>query len=233
MNTMTNDKWLDEMTLELRLHDVPGAVIGDARASVEAHCADAGESAQEAFGDPREYARALSLTSPKNLAMPKAGIGLVLPIAAGITGAFLVPSIVRALHEGAALASVSWGVIASLVMLGVLVWLAMKILRPMLDNWLVGAVFLGGGVVALGLVPRLLPAVAFALPVWVLGLISAILLAASVIGQRMMVKKWDDPIIDPRTPTQTPAALGLATQWLFVVVAVALGLIEWIPLLFS
>lgn len=121
----------------------------------------------------------------------------------------------------------------SLVMLGVIVWLAMKMLQPMLDNWLVGVVFLGGGVVALAVLPRLVPTVAFSLPVWVMAIISVVLLAASVVGQHAVAKKWDDPIIDPRTPTQTPAALGLATQWLFVVVAVALGLIEWIPLLFS
>ena len=233
MNTMMNDKWLEEMTLELRLQNVPGVVIGDARASVEAHCADSGESAQEAFGDPREYARSLSVSSPKNPTVVKPRLGLVLPIAAGITGAFLVPPIVRALHEGAANASVSWGVIASLALLGVLVWLAMKMLRPMIENWLVGVVFLGGGVVALGVLPRLVPTVAFSLPVWVMAIISAVLLIVSVMGQRAVAKKWDDPIIDPRTPTQVPAALGRATQWLFVIVALALGLIEWIPLLFA
>lgn len=52
--------WVEEFVLEARLADVPGDRIGDALATVQAHVVDSGETAQEAFGDPRAYARALA-----------------------------------------------------------------------------------------------------------------------------------------------------------------------------
>lgn len=51
--------WSDDFVLELRLLDVPGPVIGERLAEVEAHCTDTGESPAEAFGDPTDYARRL------------------------------------------------------------------------------------------------------------------------------------------------------------------------------
>ena len=52
-------QWCDDFVLELRLRDVPGPVIGERLAEVEAHCAETGESPSEAFGDPTGYARQL------------------------------------------------------------------------------------------------------------------------------------------------------------------------------
>lgn len=46
--------------MELRLLDVRGDRIGDALMTVETHVAESGESAQEAFGDARAYARAIA-----------------------------------------------------------------------------------------------------------------------------------------------------------------------------
>lgn len=48
--------WAEAFLLELRLRGVNGRRIGAALAEVEAHCAESGESAQEAFGDPAAYA---------------------------------------------------------------------------------------------------------------------------------------------------------------------------------
>lgn len=59
--TITNKRWLDDFTLELRLRDVPGSVIGDALETVEAHLKDSGESAVDVFGDPTTYADSLDL----------------------------------------------------------------------------------------------------------------------------------------------------------------------------
>lgn len=39
---------------------MPGALIGDLLAEVDAHCADSGEDPQHAFGDPAGYARAVA-----------------------------------------------------------------------------------------------------------------------------------------------------------------------------
>ena len=52
--------WAEELVLELRLADVPGARIGDILATVDAHVRDSGESAEEAFGDARGYAEELT-----------------------------------------------------------------------------------------------------------------------------------------------------------------------------
>lgn len=52
--------WREDLVVELRLLSVPGRRIGDALATVEAHVADSGEDAAEAFGDARAYARELA-----------------------------------------------------------------------------------------------------------------------------------------------------------------------------
>lgn len=52
----TNDAWIVDFTLALRLRSVRGDAIGDAVAVVREHLADSGENATEAFGDPRSYA---------------------------------------------------------------------------------------------------------------------------------------------------------------------------------
>jgi hypothetical protein len=48
--------WADAFLLELRLRGVDGRRIGAALAEVEAHCAESGESAHDAFGEPTAYA---------------------------------------------------------------------------------------------------------------------------------------------------------------------------------
>lgn len=97
-NTAQAKKWLDEFVVELRLHNVPGAAIGDAVATVQAHCSDSGENAQAAFGDAREYARSLEL-APRPLRRREevhlAGFGLM-----SITGIFLVLTTGRHALEG-------------------------------------------------------------------------------------------------------------------------------------
>src|SRR5690625_6856245 len=52
-----HQQWCDDFVLELRMRDVPGAVIGDHLAEVEAHCVEGGESPAEAFGPATDYAR--------------------------------------------------------------------------------------------------------------------------------------------------------------------------------
>lgn len=61
-----DDAWREAFVLELRLREVPGSVIGEALAEVDAHCADSGQTPLEAFGDPVRYAasRAGGTTGP-------------------------------------------------------------------------------------------------------------------------------------------------------------------------
>lgn len=63
MKTTQEQKWLDALTIELRLRDVSGPAIGDTLATVKEFLADSGESAQEAFGSPAEYAASLDLST--------------------------------------------------------------------------------------------------------------------------------------------------------------------------
>ena len=52
----TDQRWLDDLLLRLRLLQVPGTRIGEVLAEVQAHVAETGEHAQDAFGTPKEYA---------------------------------------------------------------------------------------------------------------------------------------------------------------------------------
>ncbi len=54
-------KWRDAFVLELRVQGASGSTIADALVEVETHCADSGQRAEEAFGQPADYARALDL----------------------------------------------------------------------------------------------------------------------------------------------------------------------------
>jgi hypothetical protein len=67
--TKADDAWRDAFVLELRLRGVPGTVIGEALAEVDAHCADSGQTPAEAFGDPVRYAaqRAGDIAGPTAL----------------------------------------------------------------------------------------------------------------------------------------------------------------------
>ena len=56
--------WAEAFLLELRLRGVAGHRIGAALAEVEAHCAESGEPAREAFGDPAAYAIELTPAAP-------------------------------------------------------------------------------------------------------------------------------------------------------------------------
>ncbi|MCE1180605.1 MAG: hypothetical protein LWW86_16445 [Micrococcales bacterium] len=56
----TDTKWEERFTIALRGRLVSGRAIGDALAHIQAYCAESGESPQEAFGSPEEYAASLT-----------------------------------------------------------------------------------------------------------------------------------------------------------------------------
>lgn len=75
-------EWAEAFLLELRLRGVDGRRIGAALAEVEAHCAESGESARSAFGDPVTYATDLGLppaepSSDLTRELATSGLGLV------------------------------------------------------------------------------------------------------------------------------------------------------------
>ncbi len=75
-------EWRDDLVLALRMKDVPGKEIGEILAETEAHLDETGETPEEAFGDPKDYARQRALPvmtrTPRRERWSKfAGIGIV------------------------------------------------------------------------------------------------------------------------------------------------------------
>lgn len=117
--------WVEALLLELRLQGVSGERIGAALAEVEAHVVDSGQSAEEAFGDPAQYARSLGLPAEPEqsktatlkgvvptliqlfglvavvAAMPwsDAAVGVTTTLLAGLVAAALLPVVVVALGD--------------------------------------------------------------------------------------------------------------------------------------
>lgn len=58
-------KWEQQFVLALRSREVSGTAVGAALAEVESHCADTGQTAQEAFGPPLAYAASLDFAVPQ------------------------------------------------------------------------------------------------------------------------------------------------------------------------
>ncbi|MEL4505235.1 hypothetical protein AAEX63_11600 [Luteococcus sp. H138] len=232
----TDKQWLDEMIIELRLRNVRGPAIGDAVAAVETHCAEAGESAAEAFGAPREFARALDFPGDQlNHTTPTKWARLMSPIAIGLVGLYLVPGIVLALFTDAPVA-VRWGEIVTLGLLALFVLLAARVpgvLRAITQRWINAALILGGGITVLTMSQVLLDVTAFHVPLWLAVVACLATLAYSVIGMRHTIETEQDLIIDPRTRRPMNPAIAAAASWIFVISAVGLALITAIPLWFA
>jgi hypothetical protein len=73
-------KWRDHLVFQLRMEDVPGDRIGDILLEVDSHVAETGESPEDAFGDPRAYARTRASALPRTGKSDDEGMG-ALPIA--------------------------------------------------------------------------------------------------------------------------------------------------------
>lgn len=79
--------WRRDFVMALRLRNSPPQTIADHLKLVETHCAESGESASDAFGEPAEYAQSLAgspADSAKELAplLPPAVLGF---LAGGMT----------------------------------------------------------------------------------------------------------------------------------------------------
>lgn len=77
----TTQKWLNELTVELRLRNITGTAIGDTLASVQEFIADSGRAPLAEFGSAQDYADTLDLpTAPAGetrKAIIRAGFGIV------------------------------------------------------------------------------------------------------------------------------------------------------------
>lgn len=213
--------WRKDFILEQRLAGVPGDRIGDALATVDAHCADSGQSAAEAFGDPIEYARATSDGSVHDFALgPRAVVGLLL----GVFGLLTVPRAVDAWAKATPVAVSGGDLVAAGLCLGVTVlvvlWPTSTLMKLVRCRSLVFV--LPFGLLAVFLLPQLLwrePVVESSWP---------LLAGAGVLALTwQVVLAWpslteSDPIQDPRAPAPDRPRRSWGTTFLFPLLTVML-----------
>ncbi len=152
--------WVEAMLLELRLQGVSGERIGAALAEVEAHVVDSGQNADEAFGDPVEYARSLGL--PPEPEQSRAA-----------TLKAVAPTLIQLFGLIAVIATVPWSADAVGVTTTLLTGLAVAALLPVV------VVALGDRVLR-AIVER--PVVVFGVTMLGLGALAAGLVAAGRLG---------------------------------------------------
>lgn len=225
--------WAEAFLLELRLRGVAGHHIGAALAEVEAHCAESGESAQDAFGDPTTYAAALGLpVAPRE---PAAWRGELVSALLGLGGMLTTLAALGAWQRDASVELTSGSVaVAALVLVGavLLVRHAERLLRVVVARWwvamavamvpvvvFVAALLLGTQVVLT--VPRV--------PALVVGLA---LLASHTVTAVLGRESLDDPVVGPAAAggAGTLADDGLARvathagPWLFPILTTLMAL---------
>lgn len=206
------EKWEEDFVFELRVRGVSGHDIGAALSEVKSHVSESGLTAQEVFGDPVLYARALDIPPSADHSAPMT-VRLVIPIAIQLAGCLAVLSATRATVMGDVQAQVS---IAGMILFGgaMLPFVAVpsQVMRFVGNHRWWFSVIMGGicAAVIVGnfFLPRLeLPQVI----AWVLGLL---LLVVGTVGEaRTMARRADDPIEDPLNPTEKPSQ-GIGKTWI-------------------
>jgi len=163
MNTHTADKrYLTELTTALRLRKISGARIGGIIAEVEVHTAESGQSAQEAFGPAKEYARQFDPTAAETSGR-RWGLGAYVGVFTAAAGGWLLAGGVTAGMRGATeLGLPGWwaAALGAVVLLGTFCFIPVDaIIDPRRPNsqrygrgWLVGMVSVSAAVVVLVLV---------------------------------------------------------------------------------
>ncbi|WP_168583515.1 hypothetical protein [Gephyromycinifex aptenodytis] len=221
--------WVDEFVLELRLRDVPGTSIGAALAEAELHCADSGQGARDAFGDPAEYARSLSLP-----ASPLSMGALTKPLLAGVVGVLgtLLTADAFAAWRGGEALRITWGMLALLTLnvavVAVLLFTLNRalefVLRHPVRFGLVMAVHVAASVGVL----LLFPSVAATAPAAGALLVGVLLLALSIPLQAAAAQ-LNDPVVGPgeaagigSDPDPSPRWMRLANLALFPALTLAL-----------
>lgn len=132
--------WAEAFLIELRLRSVAGDQIGAALAEVEAHCAESGETARSAFGDPAAYATDLAPTLPTSPLDVRRELGTS---ALGLGGMLLTLAAVGAWQTGDRV-EVTAGMTAVLVLVlagtALIVARAELLLRAVVRHWWIAAV---------------------------------------------------------------------------------------------
>ncbi|MHA7272773.1 hypothetical protein ACX80Z_05045 [Arthrobacter sp. TMT4-20] len=150
-DTKKDQQWLTDFVLELSHRGVGGRDIGDSKASVESHLADSGESAEEAFGSPVDYAQALEFADTPDESLPP----VLLPALLGIFGLMHYLPAIAAVAQGQPVRFTGTE-FALFLALGVsLVLIVKNIFRLVKQWWWLLAIWMA--VVGLGILASLLP----------------------------------------------------------------------------
>lgn len=227
-----NPDWAEALLLELRLRGVAGPTIGAVLAEVEAHCADSGESARDAFGDPVDYAEALDLpTSPTQGGSSAPDVAAA---AAGLLGMFTTAGSVAAWQTGTTVAFTLGAMLAALVLLACFAVLTLrtdKALRLVVHRPLVTT--LGFGAFTAGLVVLLVSArqPLFDLPWQPLLALGLTFVLGEFIWALRHRDQLDDPVVSPEpdgagtlAPGRFPRLAAAVGPWLTPVLTAALSL---------
>lgn len=225
MNMTTNEKWLHELTLELRMREVDGATIGDAVAQARTHVEESGESASEAFGSPQEYADALALPASASAQIDRSWLGrLVASSLAGLVAITLVTPTVVGFRLGVGV-PVTWGMVCSLVVFAAIIVALPPALDFIIKHLVMGAALFAFALASLVAFNVLLGFTAFVLPPWGAAIVVLAGLAVSVLAYPAIAA---DPIIDPTQPRAEAPRPPRVGRWVWVIAATlfaALGML--------
>lgn len=222
--------WAEEFLLEMRLRGVDGRRIGAALAEVEAHCAESGESARDAFGDPAAYAVELAPAS----AAARDWRAELIPSGTGLAGMLLTLGALGALRTDTRV-QVTTGVVALVVLtvLGVALVArhAERLLRAVVRHWWVSVV---GAVAPVGLCVSILllaDQTLFTLSASGTLVMGVVFLAAST-AMALRVTGPSDPVVGPEEAggagTISDGVFGRSlerlTPWLLPILTVVMAL---------
>ncbi|MGW6004809.1 hypothetical protein ACWFNS_06560 [Oerskovia enterophila] len=202
-----DEKWAEAFVIELRLLDVAGDALGAALAEVESHCAESGEPAVAAFGDPVTYARSLDLPAQREGRWD--AVAVLGPVGTQFVGLLVlgwgVASIVLARREGGAAPSVevTFGMVALLVAFEVAILVFYRhssaALRRVLGRPVVSFVVLTALMTAFAVGAVLLDGVLVTLPAWPVAVVGALVLVAGTVWSLFQARRGtlEDPILSP------------------------------------
>lgn len=217
-------RWVDDFTIALRAREVPGAAIGDAIKSVEDYWAQSGETPEEAFGAPGDYAAALELPTDPTVDSLKHTVIAAAPAAIGLLGLAVPPSI-DSMQAGRPL-TITVGVAVSAALIAVFAVVLWRWLEPLLTRRWLGMVVITVAFMATAFAASLLQQRLFDIPAMV-GLVGGtIALVVSVVTSFLTWR--EDPIVDPSVPAgprRRVSGAGVAAIVVFPVVVAVMALV--------
>jgi len=215
-------KWVNQATLGLRSRGASGVTIGDALAVAEAHCAESGESVEEAFGAPLAFAQ--SVTVPKAEGDDSSWADQALsawPALLGLSGMFLAFACFNDWSNAAGIGIRAGVAAAVLIIVAASILLvrypAVIAARPWLGGLLFTATF-----VALVVIQNLISAPLFRVP-QVLAVIASVGLLIASVTEGYRVNAVEDHVVDPLRGDPSPKSsrlVALVTPWLSPVLTV-------------